>query len=130
MHHSGLFQYSTKGHLMNTEPHNAKFLDYNIRSVMINDEPWFVTKDICKVLDIQIQANGKPNAVSATRNLDPDEKALTRVNTNKGIQQLSCVSKSGLCKLIMRSNKKKAKELQDFVISLIPQNAIEALITL
>ena len=115
---------------MNTEPHNAKLLEYNIRSVMINDEPWFVTKDICKALDIRIQANGKPNAVSATRNLAPDEKALAQVNTSKGIRELSCVSKSGLCKLIMRSNKKEAKELQNFVISLIPQNAIEALITL
>lgn len=115
---------------MNTEPHNAKLLDYNIRSVMINDEPWFVTKDICKVLDIQIRPNGKPHVVAATRNLAPDEKALTRVNTRGGIQQLSCVSKSGLCKLIMRSNKKKAKELQDFIINLIPPNAIEALITL
>ena len=115
---------------MNTEPHNAKFLDYNIRSVMINDEPWFVTKDICEALDIQIRPNGKPNVVVATRNLDPDEKALTRVNTRGGIQQLSCVSKSGLCKLIMRSNKKEAQKLQDFIISLIPQNAIEALLTL
>ena len=115
---------------MNTEPHNAKFLDYNIRSVMINDEPWFVTKDICEALDIQIRPNGKPNVVVATRNLDPDEKALTRVNTRGGIQQLSCVSKSGLCKLIMRSNKKEAQKLQDFIINLIPPNAIEALITL
>ena len=115
---------------MNTEPHNAKFLDYNIRSVMINDEPWFVTKDICEALDIQIRPNGKPNVVVATRNLDPDEKALTRVNPRGGIQQLSCVSKSGLCKLIMRSNKKEAQKLQDFIISLIPQNAIEALLTL
>ncbi len=115
---------------MNTEPSIFKFHTYNIRTVVLNDEPWFVTKDVCEALAIQIRADGKPNVVVATRNLAPDEKALAQVNTSKGIRELSCVSKSGLCKLIMRSNKKKAKELQDFIINLIPQNAIEALITL
>ena len=100
---------------MNTEPSIFKFHTHNIRTIVLNDEPWFVTKDVCEALDIQIRSNGKPNVVVATRNLDPDEKVLIRVRTYGGIQQLSCVSESGLYKLIMRSNKKEAKEFQNWV---------------
>ena len=41
-----------------------------IRVIAINNEPWFVVKDICDTLDIS-------NPSKAILNLDDDEKTLT-----------------------------------------------------
>lgn len=100
---------------MNTEPSIFKYHTHNIRIAVINGESWFVTRDVCEALTICIQTNGKPNVAVATRNLDPDEMALIRVGSRGGIQRFSCVSESGLYKLIMRSDKKEAKEFQNWV---------------
>lgn len=45
-----------------------KYLDLGeIRSIMINNEPWFIAKDICDILNIK-------NSRDAVSKLDSDEK--------------------------------------------------------
>lgn len=115
---------------MLSEPYNIKLLEWNIRTIKVDGEPWFAINDVCRALCLKIRGNGSPNIAAVKRFLNADEQLSILADTKQGLRAFLCVSKSGLCKLIMRSNKEEAKELQNFVISLIPQNAIKALVTL
>lgn len=80
------------------------------RSVTIENEPWFIAKDVCEVLTIS-------NSRDAILKLDEDEKlmsVLPRLNQNRKMQ---LVSESGLFHLIFRSNKPEAKQFRKWVTS-------------
>lgn len=79
-----------------------------IRVVTIDNNPWFVAKDVCSVL-------GLTHVTKALLLLDDDEKGLTPIHTLGGAQQLLIISESGLYKLIMRSDKPEARAFQDWV---------------
>ncbi|WP_275157768.1 BRO-N domain-containing protein [Citrobacter koseri] len=68
----------------------------NIRMFMIDGEPWFVTKDVCDALNID---------VTQARKLDKrgwNKKGLYSIQTPGGKQELSVVSESGLYIIILR----------------------------
>jgi anti-repressor protein len=77
--------------------------------VTLEGEPWFVVKDVLKVL-------GMTHTSMSVRNLDATEKGSNRIATPGGPQSLVTVSESGLYKLIMRSDKPEAKRFQDWRI--------------
>jgi prophage antirepressor-like protein len=79
-----------------------------IRLVEIDGSPWFVAKDVCGVL-------GLTNTSQSIRPLASDEKGVNRIDTPGGAQDLSCISESGLYKLVMRSDKAIARRFQDWV---------------
>ena len=82
-----------------------------------NGEPWFVTKDVCDILELN-------NITEALRPLDDDEKTNFRnseVAQNGGRAPI-IISEPGLYKLIMRSRKPEAKEFQRWVThEVLPQ---------
>ena len=47
------------------------FQNYIIRNITINDEPWFVAKDICDAIDII-------NVSDSLLSVDDDEKRIIR----------------------------------------------------
>ncbi|HCA3583969.1 TPA: BRO-N domain-containing protein [Salmonella enterica subsp. enterica serovar Muenchen] len=65
----------------------------SIRTVLIDSEPWFVAKDVCSAIDID---------VTQTRKLDDDERGLYSIQTLSGYQQMSIINESGLYTLILR----------------------------
>lgn len=68
----------------------------NIRMFMIDGEPWFVTKDVCDALNID---------VTQARKLDKrgwNKKGLYSIQTPGGKQELSVVSESGLYIIMLR----------------------------
>jgi len=75
---------------------NFAFEDQLCRVVMREGEPWFVAKDVCRVLGI---VNHR-DAVSA---LDDDEKGVGSTDTLGGEQDMLVVSESGLYTLVVRS---------------------------
>lgn len=84
-----------------------------IRSFLINKEPWFVAKDVCDIL-------GLSNSRVATSILDEDEKADVSISytSSNGITQdrkVKTVSESGLYALILRSNKKEARTFRKWI---------------
>lgn len=82
---------------------NARF--GTIRALALNDEPWFVAKDICHALDLS-------NPSVAVGTLDDDERA----KFNLGRQgETNIVSEPGFYKLVMRSRKPEAKAFQRWV---------------
>ena len=77
------------------------FENQSIRALVINNEPWFVAKDLCDTLGIT-------NPSKAILNLDDDEKMIsTDSNLKLGsagnvAQSLALVSESGMYTLILR----------------------------
>ena len=67
-----------------------------IRTTGTSDNPWFVVKDICDVLDI------KDNRV-ALRNIPEKWKDECKLLTLGGYQNMSIINEAGIYKLIMRS---------------------------
>ena len=83
--------------------------DANIRVVMINDEPWFVARDVLNVLDVPA---GTTNMY--LKKLDELDKQQLNFSLGSGRRPM-VISESGLYKLIMRSDKPQAKPFQDWV---------------
>ncbi len=76
-------------------------------------EPWFVGKDVCSILEIE-------NPSNAYSRLDEDEKLTLRLpDAESGVAWRTVpgvmVSEPGLYKLILRSDKPKAKDFQRWV---------------
>lgn len=88
---------------------NFKFEGAEVRvNTDENNNPWFVAKDVCDVLEITRHQN-------ATRYLDEDEKGGCLVNTPSGEQKMTVVNEAGLYSLIMRSRKPEAKAFKRWV---------------
>ena len=85
---------------------NEEFGD--IRTVMLDGEPWFVAVDVCRALDIR-------NNRDALNRLDDDEKGVELTDTPGGQQKLSIVNEPGLYALILGSRKKAAKAFKRWV---------------
>lgn len=81
-----------------------------VRTISINNSPWFVAKDVCDVLE-------HSNVSKACANLDDDEKGITKSYTLGGVQELLTINESGLYALILRSNKPNAKAFRKWVTS-------------
>lgn len=85
-----------------------KFEAREVRTLLIDDQPWFVAADVCKSLDIVSTAR-------ALSRLDDDEKGVHSMNTLGGTQNLSTVNESGLYSLILTSRKPEAKRFKKWV---------------
>ena len=76
-----------------------------IRTVSINDEPWFVASDICKALDIS-------NPSVAIARLDEDERS----KFNLGRQgEGNIVNEYGLYSIVLASRKPEAKKFKRWI---------------
>lgn len=102
----------------NTNIHVAhySFNTKDIRVVTLNDLPWFVAADACRVLGLRTD-----NGAWTLRHLDEAEKYLLTSTSGGGFRGTGCwtVSESGLYKLIMRSDKPEAKPFQDWVTKVV-----------
>ena len=79
-----------------------------IRTVMQNDEPWFVAKDVCEALELD-------NVSRAVERLDDDEKGITSIHTLGGEQEMLTINEPGLYTLILGSRKSEAKAFKRWV---------------
>lgn len=103
----------TEGTMYTSSVQETKAYTFNpsntpIRVQVINQEPWFVAKDVCQALTI----NNHNDVVSR---LDDDEKGVVTTDTLGGKQQLSVVNESGLYNLIFQSRKPEAKVFRKWV---------------
>lgn len=77
-----------------------------IRTVSINDEPWFVASDICKALELS-------NATVSVQRLDEDEKSKFNLGLSGG--DTNCVNEYGLYSLVLASRKPEAKKFKRWI---------------
>lgn len=87
-----------------------KVWNYNnseVRTVNINNEPWWVLADVCKVLELS-------NATKVAQRLEEDERS----NFKLGRQgEATIINESGLYSVILRSDKPQAKPFRKWVTS-------------
>ncbi len=75
-----------------------RFEGVQVRIIKVNNEPWFIFKDVCKALGISKYRD-------AFSRLDADERGAVKVDTLGGKQAVSACSESGFYKTIARSRK-------------------------
>ena len=78
-----------------TQLSTFNFEKSSIRVIAVNNEPWFVAKDVCNAI-------GLSNSRMALLALDEDEKGVSSTYTLGGEQDLAIVSESGMYTLILR----------------------------
>ena len=93
-----------------------RFGKQQVRTLMVDDQPWFVAADVCASLaigNVSLAVNGR--ADRETDGLDEDEKGIATVNTPSGAQEMLVVNESGLYALIFKSRKVEAKRFKKWV---------------
>ena len=84
------------------------FVSQSIRVVLIDDEPWFVAKDVASALDLTWSGNRIAHV--------PEEwRGMTSVVTPSGNQQMAIISEQGLYFFLGRSDKPKALPFQKWI---------------
>lgn len=91
-----------------TELQVFAFEGVEVRTVLIDSEPWWVAKDVASVLELG-------NARSSLALLDEDEKGVHSMDTPGGDQQVTVINEPGLYSLILRSRKPQAKAFKRWV---------------
>lgn len=86
-----------------------KYNQQDVRVVMKDDEPWFVAKDVCDILNLA-------NTSMAIAGLDDDEKLTSTLLISGQNREVSIISESGLYSLVLRSNKPEAKIFKRHVV--------------
>lgn len=81
-----------------------------VRTLLIDGEPWFVATDIAAALQYR-------DSFNMCRNLDDDEKGTQIVSTLGGAQEMLAINESGLYSAILRSRKAEAKRFKKWVTS-------------
>jgi anti-repressor protein len=79
-----------------------------VRTVLVDGEPWFVAKDVCDILEIE-------NPRDAMARLEPDERGVVLTDTLGGPQSMNAVPESGLYSLILGSRKPEARQFKRWV---------------
>lgn len=96
-----------------------RFESREVRTLLIDDQPWFVASDVASALHYR-------DAFNMCRNLDDDEKGTQIVSTPKGAhivptlggdQEMTVINESGLYSAILRSRKPEAKRFKKWVTS-------------
>ncbi len=88
-----------------------EFENKNIRTVVKDNQPWFVGKDVAEVL-------GYTNSRKAIADhIDIEDKDVTKRDTLGGNQSLVIINESGLYSLILKSQLPAAKQFKRWVTS-------------
>lgn len=95
---------------MNT-PQIFNFEQNEVRTILVNDEPYFVGKDVAEVL-------GYSNTQKAILNhVDEEDKGVTKWDTLGGKQNMTIINESGLYSLILKSKLPSARKFKRWVTS-------------
>ncbi|MGV3353273.1 ORF6C domain-containing protein [Streptococcus orisratti] len=92
------------------------FHGQEVRTVTINNEPWFVGKDVADILGYSKSRN------AIALHVDEEDALKQGVPTSGGIQDMTVINESGLYSLILSSKLPQAKEFKRWVTSeVLPQ---------
>ena len=79
-----------------------------IRSVVLNSEPWFVAADVCRALEIG-------NPTDALQRLEDDERTLVSIEGASNGRPVNAVNEPGLYTLVLGSRKLEAKKFKRWI---------------
>lgn len=89
-----------------------QFEEQNVRTLVIDDEPYFVGKDVAEILGYV-----KPRNAISVHVDDEDKKDAPIQGTLGGIQTMTMINESGLYSLILSSKLPTAKKFKRWVTS-------------
>ncbi|WP_431734222.1 BRO family protein [Lactobacillus iners] len=89
-----------------------QFEEQNVRTLVIDDEPYFVGKDVAEILGY-----AKPRNAISVHVDDEDKKDAPIQGTLGGVQTMTMVNESGLYSLILSSKLPTAKKFKRWVTS-------------
>ncbi|KXB46589.1 hypothetical protein HMPREF3188_00664 [Tissierellia bacterium KA00581] len=76
-----------------------------VRTLIVNDEPYFIAVDVCNILDLK-------NTTQAIQKLDEDERTMLNIGRQG---EANCVNEYGLYSLILASRKPQAKQFKRWI---------------
>ncbi len=82
------------------------FKDSQVRTVVVENEPWFVAKDVCEFF-------GDTNYRRSIGRIDEDEKGVSQIATPGGVQSMSIINESGLYSLLFQLQPQKGVQLSE-----------------
>lgn len=88
------------------------FENHEVRSLLINSEPWFVGKDVAEALGYS-----KARNAIATHIDSEDKKDAPIQGTLGGVQEMTVINESGLYSLVLSSKLPSAKKFKRWVTS-------------
>lgn len=92
------------------------FENNQVRTLLINDEPWFVGKDVAEILEYQ---NGSRDI---NRHVDEEDKRKVMLFDGNQDKETIIINESGLYSLILSSKMPNAKKFKHWVTSeVLPQ---------
>ncbi|WP_270271958.1 phage antirepressor [Enterococcus lactis] len=95
---------------MNT-PQIFNFEQNKVRTILVNDEPYFVGKDVAEIL-------GYERADNAIRNhVDDQDKLTHQISASGQNRNMTIINESGLYSLILKSKLPSAKKFKRWVTS-------------
>lgn len=80
----------------------------DVRTVIVDGEPWFVTTDVAAIL-------GYRDAFNLTRRLDDDDKGTHLVSTPGGMQLVGIINEPGLYAAVLGSQVESARAFKRWV---------------
>lgn len=83
----------------------------SVRTIQIDNEPWFVAKDITDRLEYQ---NGRK---AVADHVDEEDKGVTKCDTLGGSQNITIINESGLYSLVLSSKLPSAKKFRRWITS-------------
>lgn len=87
------------------------FNNSRVRAIIIEDNPYFIGKDVAEIL-------GYERADNAIRNhVDSDDKLMHQISASGQKRNMTLINESGLYSLILSSKLPKAKEFKHWVTS-------------
>lgn len=87
------------------------FHGQEVRTLTIDDEPWFVGKDVADILGYSKARN------AITLHVDEEDALKQGIPTSGGTQDMLIINESGLYSLILSSKLPQAKEFKRWVTS-------------
>lgn len=87
------------------------FENHEVRSLLINSEPWFVGKDVAKILGY------KDTSDALKKHVDGEDKLTRRFADSGQSREMYIINESGLYSLILSSKLPSAKKFKRWVTS-------------
>lgn len=98
------------------KPQIFNFEQNEVRTVLVNDEPYFVGKDVAEILGY------KNTSKTIKDHVDNEDKRGERIVTPSGKQVATIINESGLYSLILKSKLPNARKFKRWVTSeVLPQ---------
>ena len=92
------------------ELQNFNFSGQDVRIITINDDPWFIAKDVADILEYS-------DTQAMTRRLDDEDKETYTDKSSGQGRNVAIINESGLYTAILGSKKTEAKQFKRWVTS-------------